>query len=388
MSRTNRSGTMARRRAAAVVVLAALVGAASDGLAQGAGDGPSVHPGDAKMYIGTYRNIAVIDEATSTIEDEIELTSGMPRSMVLSANRDRFYVLNTMYETIEVVDIARREVVDQFTLSEGNRKVRISSYVVDPLERYAILLAKTYDRQPDRFEVSRPLLLRYDLQSRTVTDTIPWPEEEPRERAQLVFSPDGDLLYFFSDEILVFETEGFTQVDSWDYEDALGDRVGEFDFGFPDQAYEEPGYYTGLFRISDPSQNRQLMGVARVNLAERDVEFSILGPSESVSFALAPGSRKAYGLHSEVGNYEFWTIDLEQMRVESRQPFPGRPRMSLMPSSSGDVLYIYNAGNTIDLYEASTYRYLQTIDLNVDSSTPLFVLPAPDDGPSNDDPAE
>ena len=34
------------------------------------------------------------------------------------------------------------------------------------------------------------------------------------------------------------------------------------------------------------------------------------------------------------------------------------------------------AGNTIDLYEASTYKYLRTITLNADMTTDLYVLPA------------
>lgn len=362
----------------ALAVAAAEPAALQAQAAEAAAVRAAVHPGDAKMYIGTYRNIVIIDEATSTVEGGIDLMSGMPRTMVLNARRDRFYVLNTMYETIEIVDIASRRSLDQFTLSEGSRKVRIQSFVVDPAERYLILLAKTYDRRSDRFEVSRPLLLKYDLQTRAVTDTIAWPEGEPRERAQLVFSPSGDLLYFFSDEILALETEGFTQVDSWNYEEALGDRLGSFDFGFPDQMYEEPGYYTGLFRMTDPVQGRRLMGVARVNLTEREVDFSILGPSENVSFTLAPGGEKAYGLLSQVGNYQFWTFDLKANQVTSRQTFQGRPRMSLMTSSNGQVLYVYNAGNTIDMYEAATYGYLGTIDLNVDSSTPLYILPARD----------
>jgi hypothetical protein len=333
------------------------------------------HPGNGKMYIGTYRNILVIDEATSTLEAEIDLRSGMPRSMVLTPDQQRFYVLNTMYETIEIVDIPSRRSIDEFTLSSGDRKVRIWGYTVDPRERYAVLLAKTYDRLPDRFDVSRPMLLRYDLQRRVVTDTIAWPGGEPRENARMIFSPDGDLLYFFADEILVFDTRTFEQVDSWKYEEALGEGIGRFEFGFPDQAFEQPGYFTGLFRITDPIQNRRLMGVARVNLVERDVSFFTLGPNEGVSFVIAPGGRKAYGLQQQVGNYSFWTFDLENQRVERRQRFDGRPRMSLMTSSSGEVLYVYNAGNTIDLYEAGTFRYLSTIDLNVDSSTGLFVLP-------------
>lgn len=361
----------------ATAALAALcVSIAATPLAGQQGPAAPVHPGDATMYIGTYTNILVIDEATSTVEDEIELQSGIPRSMVLTSDQRRFYVLNTMYETIEVVDIATRRSIDQFTLSSGNQKVRIWGYNVDPQERYAIILAKTYTRLPDRFEVSGPLLLRYDLERRAVTDTIAWPEGDPQERARLLFSPDGELLYFFGDEIIIFETDTFTEVDRWAYEEALGEGIGRFEFGFPEQTYEQPGFHTGLFRITDPVQNRRIMGVARVDLAERDIDFFTLGPNENVSFAPAPGGRMAYGLQQAVGDYQFWTFDLENQRVTERRRFVGRPRMSLVPSSNGNVLYVYNAGNTIDLYEAATYRHLKTIDLDVDSSTGLFILPA------------
>jgi len=49
--------------------------------------------------------------------------------------------------------------------------------------------------------------------------------------------------------------------------------------------------------------------------------------------------------------------------------------MSLRPSSNGRVLYVYNAGNTIDLYEAATYKYLRTLTLDMDNTTDLFVTP-------------
>jgi hypothetical protein len=338
-------------------------------------NGGGAHPGNGTLYIGTYTSIVVIDEASGQIEDEIFLQTGIPRSMVLSDDGERFYVLNTMYETIEVVDVRTRRSIDQFTLSSGNRKIRIWGYTIDPQERYAILLVKSYDRLPDRFDVSRPYLIRYDLETRAVTDSIAWPDGQTRENARLLFSPEGDYLYFFADDILVLETGSFTEVDRWAYEDTMDEGMGSFEFGFPAQAFEEPGYFTGLFRVTEPIQGRRLMGVARVHLASRDVEFFTLGPNENISFQLAPGGTKAYGLRNQVGNYEFWTFDLERRRVENRQQFPGRPRMSLMPSSSGEVLYIYNAGNTIDLYEAATYRYMRTIDLNVDSSTSLFVIP-------------
>ena len=125
--------------------------------------------------------------------------------------------------------------------------------------------------------------------------------------------------------------------------------------------------------MTDPVQGRRMMGIARVNLAEQDVDFYTLGPSERVSFALAPGGRRGYGLRSEIGFYEFWTFDLEGRRVASRVEFPGRPRMSLLPSSNGELLYIYNAGNTIDVYDADTHELLRTVWLDADMTRFLLV---------------
>jgi hypothetical protein len=46
-----------------------------------------------------------------------------------------------------------------------------------------------------------------------------------------------------------------------------------------------------------------------------------------------------------------------------------------MTSSNGQLLYVFNAGNTIDVYDAATYRYLRTIELDADTTTSMVVLP-------------
>ena len=81
---------------------------------------------------------------------------------------------------------------------------------------------------------------------------------------------------------------------------------------------------------------------------------------------LAPGGRKAYGLYSEIGRYEFWEFDLEGERVTRNQPFAGRPRMNLRVSADSEKLYIYAAGSTIDVYDASTFELLRVVDLAAD----------------------
>jgi hypothetical protein len=108
---------------------------------------------------------------------------------------------------------------------------------------------------------------------------------------------------------------------------------------------------------------------------KKALDFYTVGPAGGVNFVLAPDGKRAYGLESAVGRYQFWTIDLDERRVIQRAEFDGRPRMSLRTSSNGKILYIYNAGNTIDFYDAATYKYLRTMTLDGDVTTRFYVVP-------------
>jgi hypothetical protein len=50
--------------------------------------------------------------------------------------------------------------------------------------------------------------------------------------------------------------------------------------------------------------------------------------------------------------------------------------MGLRVSSRGDTLYIYQAGNTIDVHDAATFERLRTITLDGDMTTFLLLPPA------------
>jgi hypothetical protein len=217
--------------------------------------------------------------------------------------------------------------------------------------------------------------VRYDLAKHAVTDTIAWPKGEEREFAQVLYSPKGDLVYFFtSDDVLIYDTQTLKQVDRWEIGRTLSEEgMGRLDYFFGDSFYEEPGFYTNMFRVTDPVNKRNLMGVARVDLAKRSVDFYTLGPSQPVSFTLAPGRHRAYGLRRDIGNYQFWTFDLDGRRVLKKTEFRGRPRMGLDVSTNGKLLYIHTAGATIDLYDADTYELQRTVRLPADMTDLLLV---------------
>jgi hypothetical protein len=338
-----------------------------------------VSAGNGTLIIGTYpKQFWIIDEASEKIIGTIPMQSGIPRRTSLSFDRKRFYTVEAGMEKVEILDIASRKTLDTFVLSEGNKKVRIRSLEPDPLNRFVILLTTTTSKLIDRYEITPPTLMQYDLAQHKITRTIPWPNKEVRQNANILFAPDGKLMYLFSDQdVLIYETTNFTQTDKWELSRPIEEGFGRLEFGPRDVLNDQPGFYTALFNVSDPVQNRRTMGIGRVNLAAKSVDFFALGPSTPVSFTLAPDRKTAYGLYDEIGRYEFWKFDLEHRRLASRVEFKGRPRMGLKTSSNGKVLYIFVAGNTIDLYDAETYQYLRTITLDGDMTTDLFVFPSP-----------
>ena len=338
---------------------------------------PKLAGGNGTLYIGGWPNkIFIVDEAAEKVTGSIDVATGDPTRMVMSHDRKRFYVVNAPGDSVEIIDVNARRSIDHFTLSDGRKKTRVRSLIPDALDRFVVMLVKTAEKKIDRFEISPPTLLVYDLKDHKITRTIPWPNNDEREFVNIMMSPDGKLLYFFAEDVLIYDTTEFKQVDKWELSRPIEEGLGRFDFGPRDITYEEPGFYSGIFNTQDPVQNRGIMGVARVNLTGKSMDFWPIGPSRPVSFSLAPDRKKAYGLLQEIGHYEFWTFDLEHHKLGPRTEFQGRPRMALRTSSNGKVLYIYQAGNTIDLYDAATYKYLRTITLDADMTTELFVVPA------------
>ena len=344
----------------------------------------AVNGGDHLMYIGTYAGtIQIFDEATETKTGEIKLQTGIPRALTLSQSRSKFYVLDAQTERVEIVDIPTRTTLSTFTLSEGNKKVRIRGMQVDPLERFLILLTRSATKQIDRYEIGDITMQFYDLAQKKVTRTIPWPRGEEREFVNIRFSPDGKLLYFFGDDVLILETTNFTEVDTWPLSRPIEPGLGRVNFGSVDDFNEEPGFFTGLFTTQDTIQNRRIMNIGRVNLVAKTIDLTPIGPAEGVSFAMSSDRKRAWGLVQgggqnaalPIGRFEFWAFDVAQKKLLSRTPFEGRPRMALRVSSNGRLLYVYQAGATIDVYDSTSYKKLRTIEMNADQTTTLYILP-------------
>lgn len=333
------------------------------------------------LYVGARPGrLVILDEATFKPVAEVPLPTTAPGPsyfLQLSQDRRRFLSFSTSLEDIEVVDIASRKIVQTIRLSEGNKKVRFDGYVGGgETARFLALPARAYTKLVDRFEIGPKAIVEYDLEKKKLTGrTVPWPKGEERNRVVLRYSPDGKLLYVFAEDVFIYDVASLKLVDTWEISRPLEGGFGRVERGSVDEYWEEPGFSTGVFEVEDPVQHRKMMGIARMDLAGRKLDFWTVGPSRPLTgFSLAPGRKKAYGVTEEIGDYEIWTFDLEGRRLEKRTPFPGRPRMEVAVSSNGRILYVYGAGNTIDLFDAATHAFLRTVTLDFEFAY-LYVFP-------------
>ncbi len=345
--------------------------------------GPKLTGGTGTIYLGSYaRRMVVIDEATEKVTAEIPLATGIPWFVSLSPDATRFYIQNADQEHFEVVDLATHTSLDSFTLSEANRKVRALAFAVDPQHRIMTLVTRTTTKLADRFEIGAPTFVQYDLKDHKVIRTLPWSADpEPGYFSLLIrYSPNGKLLYVFSHGVLILDATSLQQLGTWDLSLSNEQALGRFDLGSLDETNDDPAYFSALFSLNDPGQKRPLFVVGRVNLDQQSLDFFPLGPTAErgqASFALGGDRRHAYVLLQEIGHHEVWTIDLAGKRLQSKVEFKGRPRMALKTSSNGRIIYLYQAGNTIDLYDANGFKYLRTITLDADMPYSSFHVVPP-----------
>jgi DNA-binding beta-propeller fold protein YncE len=344
---------------------------------QGRSSASPVVPGKGTIYVSTYKgSIVVLDEATEKTTRVIPVGIGIPTAMTLSDDWSRLYVRDATFEKVEIFDRLTGTSLGSFTLTEGRTKTRIWGMRPDPQDKYLILTIKKYTLEADRWVIGPPTLVQYDLAEKKITRTIPWPKGEEREGVGVMFSPDGKLMYMFGEDILIYETAGFTEVDRWEVSRPIEPGAGAVSIGGLNPMSDVPGFFTGFFTMQDTLQNRRIMGLARIELAAKKIDFHPIGPARGLGFAVSPDRKRGYGLLQTIEEYEMWTFDLESYRVISRTPFRGRPRMGMRVSSNGSVIYIHTAGNTIDLYDAASFKPLRTITLDGDMTGFTLVPPS------------
>jgi hypothetical protein len=294
--------------------------------------------------MGSYSgHITAVEEGTEKVT-KIPLQTGAPFVVRLSTDKTRFYVQSANQEHFEIVDVRRRQSLDQFTLGDARRHVRAMAFEVDPQHKTMVLVSRTATKLIDRWEIAGRFIsdlatpdpphggLVRGLRARTtVRDSVRRRQAVLRLRA----SHSG---------LRPATSSGDRGI--WRCHEAAAGRPCCWRIDRPTRVRDR--------RVHDarPDPEPSLLVVGHLDLGARTVETFPLGPAPvggDVSFTIAPDRSKAHVLHEQIGRHELWTVDMATHRVLSRTPVPSRPRMQVRASSSGQMLYFYEAGRLIDL---------------------------------------
>jgi DNA-binding beta-propeller fold protein YncE len=341
------------------------------------------------MYVGTIdHKMLIMDEANANIVGEIPL-GGIPRITVLSPDQTKVYILTTQL-ALETVDLAARQVVNSFPLSDGKSIPRVlrmypgrfSGLVVDPGGRYIYTTLKVTVKEIDHFRNDPPVFVKIDMQDKKIVKTIPFPKEYDDGfgfDASYKISPDGKLLYVFDDDIAVLDIDDLHQVDRIELSKPEYPGASPYRLAASDDPNDAPGIVTNVFTSVDPDVHKETLGLAKLDLATKKVEYTPLGPAFPMAgFALSPDRKLGYSLmvYNTGANRvtEWWVWDIAAHKVIKREFFQPARISRIALTSDGSKIMSYGGGSTIEFFDAKTLKSIKLVPLNKDTTTNLITL--------------
>jgi DNA-binding beta-propeller fold protein YncE len=336
------------------------------------------------LYLPAYpAAVLVFDESKGQIVDRIPLETGTPMSMRLAPDHKKIYVTTVDHNGIEVIDVSTRKVINHFVLNTATRQYRFRSGAVDADGKFFYTVTKQIDKFPEHFEVARAKYTVIDLEQQKIVRTADMSrEDELTNRYSFEVSPDGKYLYQFGPKITILQTSDFKVVDHLDLAQPDFAGMENVHLGSDLDLISQPGVHTSIFNSADPIVHNRVFGLARFDLATRQVTYNPIGPAPPgmAGLQVTPDKKLAYtivanGMHGNK-RCEFWAFDLSSDRLTRKEEVPCRTRFSFSMSSDGKKLYIYGAGFEVEVYDTATLKLEKTWNLHNDVTyAGIVVLP-------------
>jgi DNA-binding beta-propeller fold protein YncE len=350
------------------------------------------------MYVGTLdKKLLIIDEGKEAVVGEVQL-AGIPRTVALSADKKKLYIVSTLM-LLETVDLDAKKVVSSFSLADPRTRVRItanapailegggarySGIAVDPQGRYLYTTMKNVVKELDQFRIDPPQFVAIDLQEKKIAKAWPFPKDMNQGfgfNATYKVSADGKRLYVFQEDILVFDLETFKQIDTIELAQPPFPGASPYRLAASDDPFEAPDSVTSVFTAVDPIVHKGTMGVAHIDLSTRKVDYFPVGPTLPMSsFMLSPDRKRGYSVMPKIGTggnreSEWWVWDLQNHKILKKKSLESRPTgLRFAVSSDGKKLYFYG-NSTVEIFNAETLDSTKVMYLNKDTTTNLITLP-------------
>jgi hypothetical protein len=354
------------------------------------------------MYVGTLdKKLLIIDEGKEAVSGEIQL-GGIPRTTALSADKKKLHIITTQM-LLETVDLDAKKVISSFSLADprtrvriqanapnivdtGNNGARFSGIAVDPNGRYLYTTMRNAVKELDEYRIDPPQFVAIDLQEKKIAKAWPFPKDINQGfgfNATYKVSADGKRLYVFQENILIFDLETFKQIDTIELAQPPFPGASPYRLAASDDPNDAPDSVTSVFTAVDSIVHKGTLGLAKIDLTSRKVDYFPIGPLLPMSgFQISPDRKRGYSVMPKIGaganrETEWWVWDLDSHKVIKKKDFQTRPTFRFAVSGDGRKLYLYGAGSTLEVFDAETLESRKLIYLNKDTTTNLVTLPMP-----------
>jgi WD40 repeat protein len=336
------------------------------------------------MYLGVWpHTILVIDANQEKIVDKIDLPTDIARTLLLSPDCKKIIASTLRDNSILVIDLASKQILNRFSLDSGGTFTRLSGLTVDPGGKLLYAVGTDITKKTDRFEVGEPKLVVIDLDAKKITRSAEFGKEDAltSPRTNMKVSPDGKFLYMFRQSIFIYDTSTLKMVKKIELSKAEAPETSSLSLSPVEDPNAPEGKVVGIFNSSDPYVHQRIFGIAEIDLATQNYEITPIGPSATSiqPMLLSPDRKYGYtvAVNGTHGNRvtEFWVFDLKTKKIVSKKEFIGRTRLNFGITADGNKLLIYNAGYQVEVYDAKTLDLRSTIDLNGDTVSNLLVMP-------------
>ena len=326
--------------------------------------------------MGIWPNrLRLFDEERREFTGEIPLRHGAVTSYGPTARSHggrRLYYITDRMEAVEVVDVARRAVVDVVRLSTPERRLRIYTVAADATGKRLYLRVSGVGLGVDRFEPLDFEIVTYDLERHEIVDTFRLP---PTVHLgffdSLLVSEDGRELITVSDDVVHLDVE--TREERRRLALSKPRAPGYGPLRISALLETEPDVVQGIYETTEPAQQKKMSGFFRIDLKTDAVTSFELGPEMDLgTLALSPDGRYAYA-----GLGDLAKIDLGAKRVVARKKGfeRGRTNTTILVSSDGGTLFVSGVGDRIYLVDAETLERRGTIPVGGDLMSPVTAVP-------------
>lgn len=327
------------------------------------------------LVLGVWPNeVRLLDETTFDTVARLRLRHGV--AVMDSAGYARtahtedygkIYLVTDRMESVETVDLARREVVDAVRLSEPGRRIRIFSAVPSPNGGRLFIVTRPVTSEVDRIlPDGGPEIFVYDTATRRVVTSFPMPEAvRYPEIPDAIAATDENTLFVIGSALYAIDVRTGVSEVAFDFARQRAPGYGAAPPGLsPFLCETEPFIYHAVYPAREPTLDRQLASVLRLDLRTRRASSFDVAPWRNYEqVAVAPDGTMAY-----LGGKDLASVDLEGHRLVKHveQIERGRTNNKWIVSYDGKKLYVLGVGDQIKIYDTETLELAETVDLGAD----------------------